>query len=59
MFIEEWEDYRVCGVCGRDNAWDDYDWPSDDICPGCEAEEEFQQKMARRMAAERKKERAR
>ena len=42
MFIEEWADYKVCGICGRDNSWDDEDWPNDDICPNCEREEEIQ-----------------
>ena len=54
MFIEEWADYKVCGICGRDNAWDDYDWPDDDICPSCKAQEDWE--AAERVAVERRRE---
>ena len=34
-----WGNYKVCGVCGRDNSWDEDDWPNEHICPNCKADE--------------------
>ena len=38
-----WNNYKVCGVCRRDNSWDEDDWPKEHICPHCEAHEALRQ----------------
>ena len=42
----EYDGYKLCGICGRDNMWElkqqgDDDWPSEDVCPNCEANEAY------------------
>jgi len=33
-------DYRVCGICGRENQPDEDHWPAIDLCPNCQADEQ-------------------
>ena len=40
--VQEYPQYTVCDLCGRENYDEEEPWPNRYVCPNCEAEEQFQ-----------------